>query len=277
MALSLWMAVIASVAAMACAPVGCYLVLRRLSLLGDAISHAVLPGLVIAFLLTGKVGGWPAVLGALCVGALTSWLMEWVHRGTGVPEDAGLGVVFTTLFALGVLLLGLVENADLDPGCVLFGVLEPAPLDTLPLLAWEIPRTLFTLVPMLLLSGLLFTLFWKEVQLTAFDPQHAAAAGLPTAFVHHGLLTLTAGVIVASFEAVGAVLVVAMLIVPAVTAQRLTRRLHNMMLVAVLLAGSAGLLGTLLAVWLDTSVAGCMSVVAGLQLAVVLLIQRGRC
>jgi manganese/zinc/iron transport system permease protein len=124
---------------------------------------------------------------------------------------------------------------------------------------------------------LLFTLFWKEVQLTAFDPQHAAAAGLPTAFVHHGLLTLTAGVIVASFEAVGAVLVVAMLIVPAVTAQRLTRRLHNMMLVAVLLAGSAGLLGTLLAVWLDTSVAGCMSVVAGLQLAVVLLIQRGRC
>ena len=276
MALSLWMAVIASVAGMACAPVGCYLVLRRLSLLGDAISHAVLPGLVIAFLLTGKVGGWPAVLGALCVGALTSWLMEWVHRGTGVPEDAGLGVVFTTLFALGVLLLGLVDNADLDPGCVLFGVLEPAPLDTLPLLGWEIPRTLFTLVPMLLLSGVLFTLFWKEVQLTAFDPQHAAAAGLPTAIVHHGILTLTAGVIVASFEAVGAVLVVAMLIVPAVTAQRLTRRLHTMMLVAVLLAGSAGLLGTLLAVWLDTSVAGCMSVVAGAQLAGVLLVQRGR-
>ncbi|MCU0689647.1 MAG: metal ABC transporter permease, partial [Phycisphaerales bacterium] len=250
------MAVIASVAAMTCAPVGCYLVLRRLSLLGDAISHAVLPGLVIAFLLTGKVGGWPAVLGALCVGALTSWLMEWVHRGTGVPEDAGLGVVFTTLFALGVLLLGLVDNADLDPGCVLFGVLEPAPLDTLPLLGWEIPRTLFTLVPMLLLSGALFTLFWKEVQLTAFDPQHAAAAGLPTAIVHHGILTLTAGVVVASFEAVGAVLVVAMLIVPAVTAQRLTRRLHTMMLVAVLLAGSAGMFGTLMAVILDTSVAG---------------------
>jgi manganese/zinc/iron transport system permease protein len=276
MALSLWMAVIASVAAMTCAPVGCYLVLRRLSLLGDAISHAVLPGLVIAFLLTGKVGGWPAVLGALCVGALTSWLMEWVHRGTGVPEDAGLGVVFTTLFALGVLLLGLVDNADLDPGCVLFGVLEPAPLDTLPLLGWEIPRTLFTLVPMLLLSGVLFTLFWKEVQLTAFDPQHAAAAGLPTAIVHHGILTLTAGVVVAAFEAVGAVLVVAMLIVPAVTAQRLTRRLHTMMLVAVLLAGSAGMFGTLIAVILDTSVAGCMSVVAGLQLALVLLTQRGR-
>ncbi|MFQ3652193.1 MAG: metal ABC transporter permease [Gemmataceae bacterium] len=278
MALTLWMAVIASVAAMACAPVGCYLVLRRLSLLGDAISHAVLPGLVLAFLLTGKVGGWPAVLGALAVGALTSWLMEWVHRGTGVPEDAGLGVVFTTLFALGVLLLGLVDNADLDPGCVLFGVLEPAPLDTLvvPLLGCEMPRSLFTLVPLLLLNGVLFVVFWKEIQQTAFDPQHAAAAGLPTALVHHGILTLTAGIIVAAFEAVGAVLVVAMLIVPAVTAQRLTRRLHHMMLVAVTLAGLAGLLGTALAVYLDTSVAGCMSVVAGLQLAVVLLGQCGR-
>jgi manganese/zinc/iron transport system permease protein len=278
MALTLWMAVIASMAAMACAPVGCYLVLRRLSLLGDAISHAVLPGLVLAYLLTGQVGGWPAVLGALIVGALTSWLMEWVHRGTGVPEDAGLGVVFTTLFALGVLLLGLVDNADLDPGCVLFGVLEPAPLDTLTLfwLGWEIPRTLFTLVPLLVITAVLFFLFWKEVQLTAFDPHHAAAAGLPTALVHHGILTLTAAVIVAAFEAVGAVLVVAMLIVPAVTAQRLTRRLHQMMFVAVLLAGSAGLLGTALAVYLDTSVAGCMSVVAGLQLAGVLLGQRGR-
>jgi ABC-type Mn2+/Zn2+ transport system permease subunit len=276
MALIVWMAVIAAVAGMACAIVGCYLVLRRISLLGDAISHAVLPGLVGAYLLTGQVGGWPAVLGALVVGWLTSLLTEWVHRRTGVPEDAGLGVVFTSLFALGVLLLGLVESADLDPGCVLYGLIEPAPLDTVPVLGFEIPRTLLTLVPVLMLCGGLFTLFWKEIQLTAFDPAHAQASGLPTALVHHGVLALTAGVIVASFEAVGAILVVAMLIVPAVTAQRLTRRLHHMLLVAVALAGLCGVLGTWMAVGLDTSVSGSMSVVAGAQLAVVLSIQACR-
>jgi manganese/zinc/iron transport system permease protein len=274
MGLTGWTIVIGAASAAACSLVGCYLVLRRLSLLGDAISHAVLPGLVAAFLVTGRLGGVPAVVGALAVGVLTSVLADLVHRRTGVPEDAGLGVVFTSLFALGVVLLGLAGGADLDPGCVLYGLIELAPIDRVPLFGVEVPRTLLTLGPVLLLTGALLGLFWKEVQLTAFDPAHATASGMPAGLVHHGMLALTAGVVVASFEAVGSILVVAMLIVPPVTAGLVTRRLHHMIAVAVLFAVTAAAGGTVLATWWNTSVAGMMAVVAGAQLAAVLAASR---
>lgn len=272
MGLTVWTIVIGTTAAAACSLVGCYLVLRRLSLLGDAISHAVLPGLVAAFLITGRVGGWPAVLGALIVGVLTSVLADIVHRRTGVPEDAGLGVVFTSLFALGVVLLGLADGTDLDPGCVLYGLIELAPLDTAPVFGLEVPRTLLTLVPVLLITIGLFVLFWKEVQLTAFDPAHAVAAGIHAGLIHHAVLALTAGVIVASFEAVGSILVVAMLVVPPVTAGLITRRLHHLMPMAVFFATTAATGGTLLATWWNTSVAGMMAVVAGVQLGCLLAV-----
>lgn len=274
MTLMLWTMLIGAMAGAACSLVGCYLVLRRLSLLGDAISHAVLPGLVLAYLLTGKLGGWPAVAGALAVGVLTSLLTDVVHRATRVPEDASMGVVFTSLFALGVVMLGLAPGADLDPGCVLYGLIEFTPLDTVPLLGVEVPRTVLTLAPVLLLVAGLLVLLWKEVKLTAFDPALAAALGLPAALIHHGVLAVTAGVTVASFEAVGSILVVAMLIVPPVTAQRLTQRLERMVVLSALLASSAAVIGTLLATWWNTSVAGMMAVVAGAQLAAALCVPR---
>lgn len=274
MTLTLWTVVISALAAAACSLVGCYLVLRRLSLLGDAISHAVLPGLVLAYLLTGRIGGWPAVVGALAVGVLTSLLTDVVHRTTRVPEDASMGVVFTSLFALGVVMLGLARGADLDPGCVLYGLIELAPLDTVPLLGLEVPRTVLTLAPVLLVVAGLLVLLWKEMKLVAFDPALAVSLGLPAALIHHGVLAVTAGVTVASFEAVGSILVVAMLIVPPVTAQRLTQRLEWMVALSALLAVSAAVIGTLLATWWDTSVAGMMAVVAGAQLAGALCIGR---
>jgi ABC-type Mn2+/Zn2+ transport system permease subunit len=261
------MVVLGAMSGVACSLVGCYLVLRRMSMLGDAISHAVLPGLVIAFLFTGHIGGWAMVLGALAMGLLTSFLTATVREATGVPEDAGMGVVFTTLFALGVVLLNLAPHADLDADCVFQGQLAVSALPTVRLFGVWVPPAVFTLAPVLLIVVVALIVAYKEVKLVAFDPALATALGLPVLLVHQGMLGLVAGVTVASFEAVGSILVVAMLIVPPVTAQLLTERLPWMLVLAALVAVVSAVLGVLLAGLWSTSAPGMMAVVAGAQLA----------
>jgi ABC-type Mn2+/Zn2+ transport system permease subunit len=262
--LGIWTIVVATCGNVACALLGCYLVLRRLSLLGDAISHAVLPGIVLAFLLTGSLNGLPIVLGAMVLGVLTAVLTESVHRLGQTAEDASMGIVFTALFALGVLLLTLATGpVDLDPGCVLYGQIELVALDRVDLFGFEIPRSLLTLIPVLLATIAFIVLLWKELKLTAFDPELAVTLGIPAVLIHYLLMAWVAGVTVASFEAVGAILVVAMLIVPAATAHLLTERLGRMLLVAAVVAILASVLGYLAAVAVDVSIAGMMAVVAG--------------
>jgi manganese/zinc/iron transport system permease protein len=270
---TLWTITVAAVCNTACALLGCYLVLRRLSLVGDAISHAVLPGLALAFLATGRITGWPIVLGAMALGVLTVFLTEGIHKLAGVPEDASLGVVFTALFALGVILLTrLASRVDLDPGCVLYGLIEFVPLDTVSVLGVEVPRALGTMLPALGLTVGFVLLFWKELKITAFDPELATAMGYSAGLVHYALMALVAGVTVASFEAVGSILVVAMLIVPAATAHLLTDRLAPMLGWSVVVAVLSAVLGTLEATRWNTSVAGMMAVVAGWQFLLAVLL-----
>jgi hypothetical protein len=166
-----------------------------------------------------------------------------------------------------VVLLNLApRGADLDPNCVLYGQLEMSAAYTYPLFGLEVPRAAFTLAPMLLIVAVALVVAWKEVKLVAFDPALAAALGLPVLLVHQGMLGLVAGVTVASFEAVGSILVVAMLIVPPVTAQLLTERLHWMMVLSALVALVSAVVGVLLAYYWNTSAPGMMAVVAGAQL-----------
>jgi ABC-type Mn2+/Zn2+ transport system permease subunit len=250
----------------ACAIVGCYLVLRRMSLLGDAISHSVLPGLVIAFLLTERTYGVPMLLGAMALGMLTSFLTQSLHSLGKVSEDASMGVVFTSLFALGVVLIELkASGAHIDANCVLFGLMETAWLLTDPVLGWQVPRALISLGPMLVLVIVFVIVFWKELKIVSFDPQLAAAMGFRVALVHYLLMAVVAGVTVSAFESVGSILVVAMLVVPAATASLLTERLWSMMLWAVLLGAVSAIFGYLGAMSLNTNVAGMTAVVAGLQ------------
>jgi ABC-type Mn2+/Zn2+ transport system permease subunit len=262
--LGAWTILVAAVGNVSCALVGCYLVLRRLSLLGDAISHAVLPGIALAFLLTGRLTGPAIVVGAMLVGVLTTLLTEAIHKVGDVPEDSSMGVVFTALFAAGVLLISsLARHVDLDPGCVLYGQIELVPLDRVEVLGLSVPRALLTLVPVLLATVAFVVLLWKELKLAAFDPELATAMGFSAGFLHYLLMAWVAGVTVASFEAVGAILVVAMLIVPAATAHLLTDRLGWMMVVASLVAILASVLGYWVASALKTNVAGMMAVAAG--------------
>ncbi|MFM9994769.1 MAG: metal ABC transporter permease [Phycisphaerales bacterium] len=259
-----WTMAVAVCCSVACGVIGCFLVLRRLSLLGDAISHAILPGIAVAFMVTDSRAPLPMLAGALAVGLLTAVLSSGLHRWGRVPEDAAMGVVFATLFAIGVMLIAMVAHeVDLDPGCVLYGNLELAGADLAPIGGVEVPRALLTLGPVLLLNVAVVAVFFKELKIVSFDPALAATMGISVALVHYTLMTLVAATCVASFEAVGSVLVIAMLVAPGATAHLLTDRLSRMLWIAAAVAASAGVIGYILAAQLSTYVAGMVGAVAG--------------
>lgn len=250
----------------ACALVGCYLVLRRMSLMGDAISHAVLPGLVIAFVLSGSTNILWMFLGAAAAALVTTFLTQTLHQFGRVPTDASMGVAFTSLFALGVVLLKFyASKLHFDVQCVFEGMLAAGALDTFTFQGWELPRQILTVGPVVLLNLLVITLLWKELKLSSFDPALSTAMGYSATVMHYLLMAVVAVTAAASFEAVGSILVVAMLIVPPATAHLLCDRLGTMVVVACVLAVVSAVLGYWLssaAVW-NVAPAGAMAVVAG--------------
>lgn len=239
-----WIVVTGALCAAACALPGCFLVLRKMSMMGDAISHAVLPGLAIAFLVTGDRASLPMFIGAALTGVLTALFTQWIHRFARVDQGAAMGVVFTTLFAIGlVILVQAADHVDLDPGCVLYGAIEFTPLDTVALGGWNIPRAALVNGIVLLVNATLIALLFKELRLSAFDPELSATLGFSPGFLHYLLMTMVAVTTVAAFESVGSIIVIAMLIVPAATAQLFTRRLLPMLVVSVLVGIASAVLG----------------------------------
>jgi manganese/zinc/iron transport system permease protein len=219
--------------------IGCFLVVRGLSLLGDALSHSVLPGIVIGFLLGGSLHSPWILVGATAVGVAAALLVQGVQHHSRVKEDASLGIVFTSLFALGVVMINLYAGqADLDPGCVLYGNIEYMIFDH---------RAIATMavIVALVVAGLL--LFYRHLLVSTFDPGLAVSLGIPAAAVHYALMGALSLTVVASFEAVGAILAVALLVMPGATARLWTDRMPTMLLAA---AGH-GVASTLLGFWLS--------------------------
>ena len=255
---------VAALTNVACALLGCYLVLRRMSLLGDALSHAVLPGLVVAYILAGSLNILYMFAGALAVGVLTTFLTQTVHRQGGVSADASIGVVFTSLFALGVILIKRYgQGVDLDPDCVLYGQIDLVEFYTVPLWGYEVPRALVSILPVLLLNVAVILLLWKELKISSFDPALATTMGINADRLFYLLMGLVALTTVASFEQVGSILVIAMLIVPGATAHLLTDRLARMLILAAAIGVLAAVFGYMLSVSWNVSAAGPMAVVAG--------------
>ncbi len=238
----------AAICAAACAIPGVFLVTRRMSLLGDALSHAVLPGVVAAFLFSGSRATLPMLAGAAAVGVFTAWLTEWVRGRGKVESSAALGVVFTSLFALGLLLVKTVGGqVDLDLDCVLFGSLEAETMHTQSVFGLALPRALVIGAGMLLFNLAAVAVFFKELRLTSFDPALAATLGFRPRLMHAALCAVTAVTSVACFRAVGSVLVLAMLVLPAATALLLTRRLGWVLILALIIALLSAPLGLVLA------------------------------
>ena len=275
-----WIVVIGVLCAMSCALLGNFLVLRKMSMMGDAISHAVLPGLAAAFLLTGHRASLTMFLGAAVVGLLTALFTQWVHDFGKVDHGAAMGVVFTTLFAIGmVLIVRAADHVDLDPGCVLYGSIEIAPLDRVHFLWADPPRVAMTLGIVLMVNVLMVVVFFKELKISSFDPALATTLGIPARAMHYLLMALVAVTTVASFEAVGSIVVIAMLIVPAAAAHLLTDRLVSMILVSLVLAALSAVAGHVSAItvptWFgfsDTTTSGMMAVASGLIFTAVMLL-----
>ncbi|HEX8550327.1 MAG TPA: metal ABC transporter permease [Abditibacteriaceae bacterium] len=269
-----WIIATGCLVAISCSLCGCFLVLRRMALLGDAISHAVLPGIVLAFLVSGSRSSVPMLIGAAAFGLLTAAGVQWLHRGGRVQSDAAIGVTFTALFAFGVVLVSLFAgHVDLDQECVLYGEIAYVPLDLLRVGDYLIgPRAFWQMLAVLILCGGVIGAAWKELKLTSFDPDMAAAVGINVALVHYILMALVSAATVGSFELVGAILVVAMLVVPAATAYLLTDELGKMMGVAAIVGVVSTVLGYGLALVLDASPAGAISVAAGFLFSLALLL-----
>lgn len=260
-----WIILTGALVASACSLVGCFLVLRRLAMLGDAISHAILPGIVIAFLISSSRTSPTLFLGAVLLGLLTSFIVQALSQG-GVYGDAAIGVTFTSLFAVGVVLVSLFAgHVDLDLDCVLYGEIAYTPFDTLSWAGLSLgPRPVWVTGGLLLLNLAVVSLFYKEFKICAFDPQMAAAVGINVTAMHYLLMGLVSVTTVGAFESVGAILVVAMLIVPAATGYLLADRLEWMLALSVAVGIASALLGYLMARWLDCSIAGAMATVSGL-------------
>lgn len=264
-----WIILAGSLVAASSAILGSFLLLRKMSMIGDAISHAVLPGIVIAFLISGSRGYAPVMIGAILLGVFITYLIEVFHKKFKLQEDASIGIVFTFLFAVGIILLNVfASQVDLDADCVLFGEIGYVPLNV-----WITdsskylgPINIWILGLAFLIISVVVVLGFKGLFLTTFDEAYAQTLGVSTVFWHYTLMSLVSLNTVVSFESVGAILVVAFLVVPAATAYLLTENFVRMISLAVLVGVLSVVIGYFVSEQLDTSIAATMAVTSGVFL-----------
>lgn len=265
MSYTAWILVTASLVGISCGLVGVFLILRKMAMMADAISHTVLLGIVVAFLITQSLHGVHMLIGAALAGLLTTFLVQWFHS-KGVEQDASIGVVFTTLFALGVILIATkVGNAHLDVKHALMGEIAFIPWNTVNIpLFGDIPYATLTLIVVLCIVLVGILTFYKEWKITSFDPALAASMGIPVLLMHYVFMTLVSMTTVASFDAVGAIMVVAMLVTPAASAYLWTDRLSMMLVISASFGVISAIGGYYLAVWINTSISGSMAFATGI-------------
>lgn len=218
-----------------CGLIGTYIMLRRMSLLGDALAHAVLPGVVISFLIAGK-GQIALFIGAVLSGIVTVLLIGFINRNSKIKEDTSIGVVFTGAFALGILIVSQLKQVHIDLSSYLFGDVLGVSTDDIILSA---------IVFVVILASVI--LFYKQLLITSFDPTMALTIGISTSVVHYLLMSLLSMTIVSSLQSVGVILVVAMLITPSATAFLLTDKLKNLLI----LSSCFGVLSSVIGLYLS--------------------------
>lgn len=271
-----WIILTGILVGITCSLAGVFLVLRKMSMIADAISHTVLFGIVIAFLITHSLSGMSMVIGAIVAGIFTSFLIQKL-QSSNIQEDAAIGLIFTTLFAIGVLLVTLYSgNIHLDVEHILMGEIAFVPWDTVTILSITMPKAIWVLSFVLVVNVIFLLSFFKLLKLTTFDPVYAATLGFPLVFLQYSFMTTISLTTVAAFDSVGAILVVAMLISPAATAYLISRSVSSMIVYSVIFGVLAALIGYYVAKWFNTSISGMMAVTLGAQFILVLFIQKLR-
>ncbi|MCA9408253.1 MAG: metal ABC transporter permease [Candidatus Omnitrophica bacterium] len=257
---------ITSICAAACALPGVFLVLRKVALMSDAISHAILLGIVLAFFITKDLSSPLLVVAAALTGILTVSLTEAIIQTQKLKKDAAIGLVFPLLFSIGVILINRnAGDVHLDADCVLFGEVAFLPFDRLVVHNIDFgPKGLWIVLGTFLLNAFFIVLFYKELKIATFDVGLAASLGFLPGLVNYLLMTIVSITAVSSFQIVGSILVVALMITPPASAYLLTNRLSHMIFISVFLGIASSVGGYFMAYRLDASIAGSMASFSGI-------------
>lgn len=256
---------LASLTAVTCAVPGVFLILRRVALMSDAISHAILVGIVIAFFYTKNLNSPLLLVAATLTGLLTVSLTELIIHTQKLKKDAAIGLIFPILFSIGVILINrYAGGVHIDSDCVLFGEIAFAPFDRLMFNNIDLgPQGMWVMGAILILNLLFIGLFYKELKIATFDPALAAALGFMPTIIHYVLMALVSITAVGAFQHVGSILVVALMITPPATAYLLTNRLSRMLIYSAIIGVASAVSGYYLAYRLDANIAGSMATMSG--------------
>ncbi|MBA4686520.1 MAG: metal ABC transporter permease [Candidatus Galacturonibacter soehngenii] len=264
---------IAVIVAVACSLPGVFLVLRKMSMMSDSITHTILLGIVLGFFMTHNLSSPILILGATLMGVITVWLTETLSRTRLLAEDAAIGIVFPLLFSIAIILITrYAGSVHLDTDSVLLGELAFAPFDRMIIGGVDIgAKAIYTTGILLLINVTAIIVFFKELEISAFDPILSALLGFSPALIHYGLMTCVSLTTVGAFQAVGSILVVAFMIGPPITAYLLTDSLKYMLLLSALIGAANAILGYQAAAFFDVSIAGSMAVMTGLTFLLVFI------
>ncbi|NVP24820.1 metal ABC transporter permease [Treponema phagedenis] len=263
---------IAIIVSLSCSLCGVFLVLRRMSLMSDAISHSILLGIVLGYFLSKSLSSSVPVIGAVFAGMASVLFTELLQKTRLVKSDAAIGLVFPAMFSAGVILVSLYAgNVHLDIDAVLLGEIGLAPLDRIMFFGVSVPRSMVSMGAVLLLNLVFLTLFFKELKISTFDPGLSKSLGFSPTLINYGLMLAVSITCVGSFDSVGAVLVIALMITPSAAALLLTDDLLTMLILAGLLASLSAISGFFVAVKIDGSIAGAMAAMTGVIFCIVYL------
>lgn len=266
-----WIILTACIIAINSSILGSFLVLKKMSLIGDALSHAVLPGIVIAFLISGEINSFWMLLGASGFGIIAILLIDWLNRVGGFGKDSSIGIIYTLLFAVGIILIATkAKNVDIDVDCVLFGDINTTPLVHK---IMGIPAPTFNLIIISVITLLTILIGLKGFKITSFDKNYAQTLGISIPFWSYLLLGLSSISTVYSFDSVGAIMVIGLLVIPASFANVLTRKLKPFLAIAVGFGVSSCIIGHFLAILLDIPTVPTIGVFMGLILIITLVIK----
>lgn len=272
--ITLMVLLIGLLTAVACAIPGTYLVLRRMSMMSDAISHSVLPGIIIAFLIVLDRASPLIILGAAMSGLLMVYLTELINRSKLVKTDASIGLVFPGLFSIGVILISMqMSSVHFHEHSVLVGDITLSALNTWSVAGVDLgPKSIYILGSVIVINLIFILLFFKELNITTFDSQLASVLGFRNHTLHYLFMTIVSITAVASFDSAGSILVIALFIVPASTAHLFTRTVSKMILWAVIFAIISSIGGFYLSIYFDAAVSGGIAVMCGIIFLIVLIL-----
>ena len=266
-----WIILTACLIAVNSSLLGSFLVLKKMSLIGDALSHAVLPGIVIAFLISGEINSFWMLIGASSFGIFAIFLIDWLNRVGGFAKDSSIGIIYTLLFAIGIILItSKAKNADIDVDCVLFGDINTVPLVNKVL---GIPAPTFNLIVISIVSNFVVLFGLKGFKISSFDKNYAQTLGISIPFWSYLLLGLSSISTVFSFDSVGAIMVIGLLVIPPSFANIITRKLSLFLLISISFGVFSCIIGHLIAIFIDIPTVPTIGVLMGIILILTLIVQ----